>query len=227
MKNEQKKFFNVDKTSMLLQRRILGLLCIAIVPTSIIFGLFGKDSNPNYWYTSISATYWANSDIFMIGLLFSTSIFFFSYKGYDWRDRVCSIVQAISALGVIAFPVRPELPIEKAGLFLIPVNICNIFHLVSAGILFASFAFNILFLFTIGNNEPTEKKKLRNNIYIVCGILIIIGALLIAFSIVPPFNRIPKWFPFTMICEFVLLTAFGFAYLVKSEAINKFNDINE
>ena len=219
-----KNFLNVDKTSMLIQRRILGILCMSLAPLSILFGLFGLDVNPNYWYTSISSTYWANSKIIMIGLLFATAIFFFSYKGYDWKDRVCSLIQAISALGVIMFPTRPEIYMERTGLFLLPESIAYALHLTSASVLFVTFAINILCLFTIGSNEPTEKKKLRNKIYRVCGILIAVSSVLIGAQTLPPFKYIPKWFPYTMIFEFIALFSFGFAYLVKSEAIHKFND---
>ena len=218
---------DVDKKSMIMQRRVLGILCIILAPASIIFGLFGLDVNPNYWYTSVSATYWSSSKELMIGLLFTTSVFFFSYKGYDWKDRVCSIVQAICALGVILFPVRPQIYFGRTGLFLLPESVSNTLHLITSGALFFTFAINILCLFTIGSNEPTEKKLLRNKIYRTCGILILVGSAFIALGGFPPFNKIPKWFPYTMICEFVLLSSFGFAYLVKSEAINKFNDTNE
>ena len=44
-------------------------------------------------------------------------------------------------------------------------------------------------------------------------------------SLVEPLSNIlPKWYPFTWINEFFMLEAFGFAYLVKSEAIAKLND---
>ena len=218
---------DVDKKSMIMQRRVLGILCIILAPASVIFGLFGLDVNPNYWYTSVSATYWSSSKELMIGLLFTTSVFFFSYKGYDWKDRVCSIVQAICALGVILFPVRPQIYFERTGLFLLPESVSNTLHLITSGALFFTFAINILCLFTIGSNEPTEKKLLRNKIYRTCGILILVGSVFIILGSFPPFNKIPKWFPYTMIWEFVLLSSFGFAYLVKSEAINKFNDTNE
>ena len=197
---------DVDKKSMIMQRRVLGILCIILAPASVIFGLFGLDVNPNYWYTSVSATYWSSSKELMIGLLFTTSVFFFSYKGYDWKDRVCSIVQAICALGVILFPVRPQIYFGRTGLFLLPESVSNTLHLITSGALFFTFAINILCLFTIGSNEPTEKKLLRNKIYRTCGILILVGSVFIALGGFPPFNKIPKWFPYTMICEFVLLS---------------------
>ena len=37
-------------------------------------------------------------------------------------------------------------------------------------------------------------------------------------------DYLPEWFPLTWFNEFMMLEAFGFAYLVKSEAIARLND---
>lgn len=215
---------DLEKRTMLIQRRILGSLCIALVPAVLLFGLFGSSTNPSDWYFSVSATFYANSNIFMIGLIFSTSVFFFSYKGYDWKDRLCSIIQAISLLGIILFPVYNYTQPEVCGIFNLPSNISHILHCITSGIFFAAIGFNLIFLFTITGNEITEKKKLRNNIYRICGILIVISAIIIPINSTSLFDFVPDWFPTTMICEFIMFTSFGFSYIVKSEAISKFND---
>ena len=93
----------VQRESMLFQRKVLGILCMLLAPTSILFGLIGKDVNLPSWYDSISATYYANNKIIMIGLLYAIGIFFTAYKGYDWKDRVCSIVQAATSFMIVTF----------------------------------------------------------------------------------------------------------------------------
>lgn len=216
------KIIHLD--SILFQRRILGTLCALLVPLCVVFGLFGWKTNDPTWYMSISDTYYANSKMWMIGLLFATSVFFFSYKGYDWKDRLCSLIQAISAIGIVAFPCTGPDASANVGLFNIPAYISAVPHYVFAALLFISFGINVMFLFTLGDGEPTEQKKLRNAIYILCGVIIFtfIGIQVLTATVLDKY--IPNWLPTTMINEFIMLEAFAFAYIVKSEAIFRFND---
>lgn len=215
---------NIHLDSVLFQRRILGSLCALLVPLCILFGLFGLDTNAPSWYLTISDTYYANSKMWMIGIIFATSIFFFSYKGYDWKDRVCSLVQAISAIGIVAFPCTGPDPLANVGLFNIPAHISFFVHRIFASILFIAFAINVTFLFTLGDNDPTKQKKIRNRIYRVCGIIIFVFMGIQALTATVLAKYIPDWLPMTLINEFFMLEAFAFAYIVKSEAIKKFND---
>ena len=93
-----------------------------------------------------------------------------------------------------------------------------------AATLFLAFDFNILFLFTLGNGEPTERKKLRNKIYYICGGIIFVFMVLQGFRLQVS-KILPVWFPLTWFNEFMMLESFAFAYIVKSSAIGKFNDI--
>lgn len=197
--------------TMRLQRKILGVLCALLAPSCIILGLLGN--NLPYWYCSISATYYANSKICMIGLLFATSVFFFSYKGYDWKDRLMSLLQAVSALGIIVFPCKTEGIPETVGVFNLPFEVSHGIHCVMAGLLFGSFATNITFLFTLGDESNKQKAK-RNMVYRTCGTVIYVFMLLQAMSTALP---VPEWFPLTMINEAVMLEAFAVAWLVKAQ----------
>ena len=214
---------NKELTSMLYQKRILGILCILLAPLCLGFGLFGLKTNLPGWYLSISATYYANSKMFMIGLLFAISVFLFSYQCYDWRDRVITLIEAVSAVGIVVFPCKtPGIP-ETVGIFNINNSISHIIHCIFAAILFLSFAIQITFLFTITKHEMTEKKRRRNMIYRICGIVIFV---FLAWQVITSaFKFIPSYVPMTWINEFFMLIAYGFAYLVKSEAIARLNDI--
>ena len=215
---------NVELKSMLYQRLTLGIMCAVLVPACILFGLFGLSTNPSTWYKSISDTYYANSKMFMIGLLFATSVFFFTYKGYDKKDRICSLIQAISSMGIIVFPCVGTDSKALVGLFNLPAGFSHKIHCVFASILFIAFAINLLFLFTLGNGEATEQKKKRNRIYRACGIIIFIFIVIQALVKTVFKAYIPSWIPVSLINEFVMLEAFAFAYIVKSEAIKRFND---
>lgn len=212
----------VQRESMMYQRKALAILCMLLAPSCVLFGLFGLEQNLPGWYMSISATYYASSKVFMIGLLYAISVFFISYTGYDWKDRTVAIIEAISALGVAVFPCNTPCVPDNVGLFNLPVNISHIIHCINASVLFITFDFNVLVLFRKSGPEPTDKKKLRNKIYLICGIIIALFIVLQAVSGILKF--IPTWFPTTWFNEFIMLEAFGFAYLVKSEAISKLND---
>ena len=217
----------IDHKSMCSQRRILSILCLLLAPTCILFGLFGKTTNVEGWWKSISATFFCNSNILMIGLLVAIAIYFFSYKGYDIRDRICSIIEAVSSLGIVCFPCNSiENVPERIGLFNLPNNISMIIHCVFAGILFVAFGFNILFLFTLSVYNPTKEKKVRNVIYRVCGIIILTFCVIQGVTSTI-WKWYPEWYPNTLVNEFIMLLAFGIAYLIKSESIRILNDKNQ
>ncbi len=214
---------NSGEKAHLFQRKMLGIMCALLAPSCLLLGLFGMENNPEGWYMSISATYYASSKICMIGMLFTTAVFFISYQGYDWKDRVLSLIQAVGAIGIVAFPCRtPEVP-ELVGMFNLPINTSNTIHCVFAGILFIAFAVNITFLFTLGDSN-TEKKRLRNKIYRICGGVIFGFCIIQAISGTVVFSWVPDWFPFTWFNEFIMLEAFAVAWLVKSESITSVND---
>jgi len=202
------------------QRRTLGILCALLVPLCLLFGLFGINTNLPLWYCSVSATYYANSRMWMIGLLFATSLFFFCYRGYGKSDIIMSWIQAIAAIGIVIFPCNtPGVP-ATVGMFNLPVATSHIIHCISTAILFLTFATNIIYNFPKGNKDNPQKKK-RNLVYYICGITIYVFA---AFQALTTFLPIPNWFPMTMINEFILLEAFAVAWLTKSEAFKKLND---
>ena len=215
---------DIQRQSMMFQRKMLAILCMLLAPCCLLFGLFGHNSNLPQWYFSISATYYANDKIFMIGLLYAITIFFFSYKGYDYKDRITSLIEAFSSFVIISFPCYTPGIEDKVGLFQLPIFVSDTVHCIGASVLFITFTFNVLYLFRLSEPEPTEKKILRNKIYLTCGIIMIVFIILQVITTFIEFNFIPQWFPTTWFNEFVMLEAFGFAYFVKSEAIDKLND---
>ena len=76
------------------QRFMLGIICGLLPVACLLFGFLGQLRGINYpgWYNSISATYFANSNMCMIGALCLCSFFLFTYKGYDLGDRTYTLV---------------------------------------------------------------------------------------------------------------------------------------
>ena len=120
--------------TMKLLRKVLGWLCILLAPLSVGFGFLAYELNgPHFWY-SISATYYASSKLWMIGLLFAASITFLCYRGYDSKDNWLANLSGIFAFGVIAFPCATDKAGLTEGLFNLPIGISNIIHCASAAL---------------------------------------------------------------------------------------------
>lgn len=212
---------NFDREFLRHQQMMLGVMCGLLAPLAVVFGIIGD--NPDEWWYSISATYYCNSKIFMISLLFTTFIYFLAYRGYDKRDKIIATVSGISALLVIAFPTKTSFvnDTDLVGLIHLPVAETNIIHCVSASILFVSFAIMILFQFTKSDGEMTPEKKKRNILYKICGNTINFFMAFQMFTVT--FDEIfPNWW--TMVNEAAMLTAFAVAWLCKAGCFKMLND---
>lgn len=188
------------------QRFMLGIICGLLPITCLLFGLLGHFHGINYpeWYNSISATYFANSNMCMVGALCLCSFFLFTYKGYDLGDRVYTLVAAVSALLIVACPCAAA-PMDYMGLLALPTKLSDAVHMAAAIALFGSFALMTLTQFTKG------KRKRRNAIYRIC------GAIMLALMAVVALASVFDWPGYmTMICEAGMLEAFALAWIVKS-----------
>lgn len=193
------------------QRLVLGVICGLLPIGCILFGLIGADEAPlgDVWWHSISATYFSNSKVWMIGSLVLASFFFATYKGYDLGDRVLTTSSSIASICIVIFPCENEV-FDRCGLFMLPTEVSSVIHNISATFLFASFAVIILTQFTKGQD------KTRNRIYYVCGSIIVLFMLS---QVVTALLGI-TWM--TIVNEFFMLEAFAVAWIVKSRvAITK------
>jgi len=191
------------------QRFMLGIICGFLPVASVLFGLLGELTGINHdgWYNSISATYWCNSNMCMIGALCLCSFFLFTYKGYDLGDRVLTMIAAVSALLIVACPCD-AIPSEYLGLFALPATVSSTIHDAAASVLFVSFALMIITQFTKGS------QKRKNTVYRICGWIMVAVMVLV---VVSRFLPLPSYM--TMVYEFILLEAFAVAWIVKSSAI--------
>ena len=193
------------------QRFMLGIICGLLPIGCLLFGLLGQIRGINYpgWYNSISATFFSNGNMCMIGALCLCSFFLCTYKGYDLGDRVYTIVAAVSALLIVACPCAAA-PMEYIGLFALPAKVSDFIHMVAAIALFGSFALMTLTQFTKGSH------KNRNTIYRICGWTMLALMALVGISTV---TGLPGYM--TMICEAGMLWAFAVAWIIKSGVFPK------
>ena len=210
-----------DKDSMNWQRRILAVLGVLLPILAPLFGLLAYSKNgPTFWY-SISATFYASSNILMIGILTVFAFFLYCYQGYDIGDKFTTTFSASMAIGILIFPCNCAAADTTVGILNIPVNISNIIHCTVAALLFASFAYMIGFRFTKSNykgEKISNKKKLRNKIFYGCaGIIVLFMLNQVVTSILDI-----GWM--TIVNEAIMLWSFSFAWAVKAGTFKKFND---
>jgi len=206
--------------SYLTMRRIIGVLGITL-PIIVVVG--GFIQNGFVVQGSISGYYYTNMRDFFVGLLCIVSLFLISYEGYEKIDNIIANLSGIFAFGMIIFPTGMYSgKVEKVGIFLINDNISEYIHLVFGLLFFLALSYNSIFLFT--KRQPgnlTQRKKHRNSIYRICGIVMIVSIMCI--TIYTLFYRdtyLAKVYP-VMILESVALIAFGISWLVKGNTFLK------
>ena len=213
----------LEEKSMRKQQFILGWLCTVLPFVSIGFGLIGAITkcNPPTWWYSISATFFANSNAILIGLLFTTGIYFWAYEGYDKMDNIVTKLCAVFSFMIIAFPTQLYSCTDKlqlVGLFCLPNKISCVIHCISSISLYGCFIVMIL-RFTKSSGEMTDKKKFRNLLYLTFAIIMGLCGVLIFFK------SILKWPGYTtIILETIAQLCFGLSWLIKAGKFKFLND---
>lgn len=226
---------NTEKKLLLRLRRLIGILIILWTPLSVIVGLWGaREANEfGIWYQSISAMYWSNARNVFLTVMSITGAFLLLYDGYDWRDKLVNSITALSIFALILFPsysnfVQGTAPDSRYNIFPeFTGKSCQIVHAIAGLVLFVSYIVNILVLFTKHSGEITDKKRVRNIVYVVCGSImaavICVNTYIVARSILGiPSKVLPVYL--TVWFEGIYLLSCGIAWLVKGEAIKYFND---
>jgi hypothetical protein len=190
--------------SYLTLRKVVGILGVALPVVLALWGLaICRCLEP-----SISDYYALRTRDAFVGILFTIGWFLFTYRGYDRRDDIAGNVACVFALGVALSPNRGS-TLES-----------NI-HFASAAGLFLVLAYFSLVLFTKTGGNPTPRKLIRNRVYRVCGVIMLVCIALIGVCYwmvsTPTFLSAKPVFWL----ESLALWAFGFSWFVKGEAILK------
>lgn len=204
--------------SYLSLRRLIGILGILLPFICVLGGLLFSDLPIR---SSISSYYHTNMRDFFVGLLAGVSLFLITYKGYERIDNIVTGIIGFTGLGVAIFPCLNSLASkELVGIFQINPIISNKIHLVCAFTFFFLLAINSIFIFTLtkSKNIPkTRNKKIRNYIYIGCGIIILLSlAILLIRALVGVEVENDKTLLFL---ETIMLVAFGTSWLVKGKTL--------
>jgi hypothetical protein len=165
---------------------------------------------------SISAYYYSVMKNFFVGILFAIGTFLICYR-YERKDDILGDVAGFFAIGVGLFPPAPDVGATDQQV------VIGDFHYAFAVGFFVTSAIFALWLFrkTDPNKDPTPRKRLRNLIYLICGITIVACLVLIFLHRILPDNSWLQQIHPDFWLEFIALLAFGFAWLVKAEWILK------
>jgi hypothetical protein len=221
MNNEKK--YGVDESYYTLLK-LIGALCISL-PLVVILG--GFIQNSFIVQSSLSAYYYTNMRDYFVGFLVGVGLFLITVKGYEKIDDIMANISGICLIGVAIFPSTTfGAEVVKVGIFQINDNISGIIHNILACTCFVSLAFICLFLFTRHGDEALSKEKtIRNTIYIICGIVMILGMVFDILSHAIFTKKVLESLKHTLLTETILLFAFGIAWLVKGKTIFKDKDI--
>ena len=159
-------------------RQVIGYLGLGLPILLVQFVKLRPNAEADEWIgRSISAYYWTGAVPLFVGLLAALSLFLLTYRGYanedhKW-DRAAAIIAGIAAAFVALFPTTPPSGIVEA----LPwwADWIATTHVTFAIVLFSMFAVFSLWLFrkTRPGEQPSPGKKLRNAIYLICGIAIV------------------------------------------------------
>lgn len=185
----------------------LGLLLPIIV--LVLCLVFGCAPDGHLFPDSISATYYFEPTItpFMI-ILGAASVILMCYRGYTKWDDIINTATGICGLCICFFPCFNWSDMY-VGTFQVPVEVSGWIHNISAALFFILLTVNVLFFFTKGNGTPSKKKKIRNIIYIVCGIGMALSLIGIVF--------LGSIYGGTWFVEAIALAFFGIAFLTKAD----------
>ncbi len=202
-------------------RVVIGVLGM-LLPILLWFFLY-LDSGYTRPLPSISHYYYTRVvGIFMI-IIGVLGIFLIIYKGGAKKDFIVSLAAGLSAMMLLLFPTNSiisSFPDSNYPYFNTVLE-ASVFreraHFVFAAIFLGCLAYMSLFIFTKSNKKKenqTERKRLRNRIYKICGVLMIVVMIVIAIN---PGNtdNLVFWM------EAVAVELFGFSWLVKGEALFK------
>jgi succinate dehydrogenase hydrophobic anchor subunit len=211
-------------------RRLVGMLGM-LLPLLLPAALW-LDSGRTAPLESISHYYFTRVSSILVIILSLMAIFLLVYKGFKPVDFYLSSLAGISALCIILFPTTNlpgccyncVLTNGVAVTWLKQSDLRTTFHYISAGIFLLLLAIMLFFLFTRLDRPVNERKhkKLRNHIYRICAVVMLLSILVIflqfiGFGLVSDAVYNASHLTFWM--EAVAVESFGIGWMVKGNTV--------
>lgn len=206
-------------------RRMVGIIAL-ILPFilaggAILLALLGpghalphpilERSISDYRYTSMGSWY--------VGSLCAIAAFLMGTRGYDVTDEIAGYLAGIFALGVALFPSE-----NPRAAFHTRLEIAmNTVHTLFAAFMFLVLTYFCLVLFrrSAPGASRTRRKRHRNALYAVCGLVILVcNVVMVSVNFKGAAQLLAPVDPL-LSCESLALVAFGVAWLTKGNGILK------
>jgi amino acid transporter len=206
-------------------RRAVGMIALslpfALTGGVILLALIGPDhALPRpILQRSISDYYYTPMGNYLVGGLCVIASFLICSRGYDLSDEITGYLAGAFTLGVALFPsVNPR----NAEHTRLQIDI-QFAHTVFAALMFLALAYFCLFLFRKSSPEKrmTRRKRHRNTIYGICGLVIVVCILVMVSLNLKTVARLLQPIDPLLCCESLALMAFGVAWLTKGEGFLK------
>ena len=206
--------------SFMTLRKAVGWLGMSLAPAMLLINYFF--SNCRIVQDSISHYYYTISGSAFVGILFAVAFFLFAYNGLDKLDKWSTSLAAFFALCIALFPTNDNSAGSCAIIHLPDDDLRRMIHYTAAALFFLLLAFISFFLFTKSKGVKTKEKQIRNVIYRIAGIVIVLCLILIAFfGLIQNEPDGETTFKPVFWLEWLALIAFGVSWLVKGEIVLK------
>jgi hypothetical protein len=196
-------------------RRIIGVLGLLLPLLLYVFaGIRPTDGLPGWiLLSSVSDYYYTGAVGVFIGVLFSLSLFLFTYRGYAGvsADRIVGSIGGAAALFVALFPTGAPDGLPKPAWW---SGTTGVVHYVAAVVLFVTFILFSVWLFRKSNipdrrDRPPEKRH-RDDVCLACGLIMIVCVVWAAISSLRDKS--------IFVPEAIAIFAFAISWLTKGEA---------
>ena len=199
--------------SYLFLRRAIGVIGMALPVVLIVGNLLWP---PGVLLDSLSASYYSPLRGVFVGSISAIGVFLVSYRGYGRVDDVAGDVAGTAAIGLALFPASPL----SGATGLQPL--VGYVHTAFAGVFFLMLAVFCLVLFPrTGTTPATPRKRQRNMVYRVTGVIILVAAVLLGVTKV---TTVAASLHPQLWLETVAVMAFGVAWAVKGETLGVLRD---
>ncbi len=204
-------------------RRAVGLIALtlpfALASGDILSSLLGPaHALPHpLLERSISDYYYTSMRDYLVGSLCAIAAFLACSRGYDLHDEIIGYLAGLFTFGVAFFP-----SFDPHSARYSPLDIrFGFIHTAFAALMFLVLAYSCIFLFrrSAPDRLLTRRKRHRNRVYGICGLVIVVGLVLMVWLTLGASldHRPPS--PALFWCESFALAAFGVAWLTKGKGI--------
>jgi hypothetical protein len=205
-------------------RNLIGY-CGMILPIVLILTSKTAFSDKNI-ESSFSDYYYTSSGDILVSFLCTLGAFLFIYKGYNMKENILSTIAGICGIFAAFSPTATEDLRQSFSVHTPLTDVPEIFgferHTIVAGLFFIFLGFISLCCFpqTDLNKQITTLKKKRNNIFKICGWIILISVIIMAiYFLSDRFSTMFGKIPFIFIMETIATWAFGISWLTIGETI--------